>query len=73
MEKYDSRIDIYIGQAADFAQPILKRIRALAHEACPEIIEAMKCGVSFILTIKEPSAVWLLSKTTALLAFGKAH
>lgn len=42
MEKYDSRIDVYIGQAADFAQPILKHIRALVHEACPEIIETMK-------------------------------
>lgn len=42
MEKYDPRIDVYIEQAADFAQPILKHIRALVHEACPEIIETMK-------------------------------
>lgn len=42
MEKYDPRIDVYIDQAADFAQPILKHIRALVHEACPEIIETMK-------------------------------
>lgn len=42
MEKHDPRIDVYIDQAADFAQPILKRIRALVHEACPEILETMK-------------------------------
>lgn len=42
MEKHDPRIDVYIDQAADFAQPILKHIRALVHEACPEILETMK-------------------------------
>ncbi|MCX2453594.1 YdeI/OmpD-associated family protein [Pedobacter sp. PLR] len=42
MEKYDPRIDTYIDQAAEFAQPILKHIRALVHEACPEISETMK-------------------------------
>lgn len=42
MEKYDPRVDAYIEQAADFAQPILKHIRKLVHLACPELSETMK-------------------------------
>jgi uncharacterized protein YdeI (YjbR/CyaY-like superfamily) len=44
MEKYDKRIDAYIAKAADFAQPILKHIRKLAHLAYPEINETIKWG-----------------------------
>lgn len=43
----DPRIDAYIGNAADFAQPILKHLRALIHQACPEIIETIKWGMPF--------------------------
>jgi len=35
MEQYDSRVDAYIGKSAAFAQPILKYIREIAHEASP--------------------------------------
>lgn len=42
MEKYDPRIDAYMEQAASFAQPILKYLRELIHEAAPEILETMK-------------------------------
>lgn len=38
----DARIDAYIDQAAPFAQPILRHLRALIHQACPEIEEAFK-------------------------------
>jgi uncharacterized protein YdeI (YjbR/CyaY-like superfamily) len=34
--------DAYIEKAAPFAQPILKRLRKLFHQACPEILEVMK-------------------------------
>lgn len=34
--------DAYIEKAAPFARPILKRIRRLFHQACPEIQEVMK-------------------------------
>ena len=44
MEKFDSRVDVYIDQAAVFAQPILKHLRMLVHEACPEISETIKWG-----------------------------
>lgn len=35
-------VDAYIEQAADFAKPILKRVRKLFHQACPNIREEMK-------------------------------
>lgn len=41
--------DSYIDNAAKFAQPILKRIRRLFHEACPQIQEEIKWGhASFV-------------------------
>ena len=42
MGKKDDRIDAYIAKSPDFAQPILKHIRAVVHEACPEVEETMK-------------------------------
>jgi uncharacterized protein YdeI (YjbR/CyaY-like superfamily) len=38
----DPRIDAYIEKQAGFARPILERIRAVMHAACPEVEEAMK-------------------------------
>jgi len=35
-------VDEYIEQSAEFAQPILLHLRALVHEACPDVIEAKK-------------------------------
>jgi uncharacterized protein YdeI (YjbR/CyaY-like superfamily) len=37
-----SEVDAYIERAAPFARPILKRVRKLFHQACPEIQETMK-------------------------------
>jgi len=34
--------DDYIANAPPFARPILERMRALVHQACPEIVEALK-------------------------------
>jgi hypothetical protein len=42
MGKRDPRVDAYIAQAADFAKPILTRLRESVHEACPDVEEAMK-------------------------------
>ena len=39
------RIDAYIERAAPFAQPILAHVRALVHEACPEVEETIKWGM----------------------------
>ena len=38
----DPRIDAYIAKQADFAQPILARVREVVHEACPDVEETMK-------------------------------
>ena len=42
MGKKDKAIDAYIAKSADFAKPILKHIRELVHQACPEVEEKMK-------------------------------
>ena len=42
MGKRDARVDAYIARSADFARPILTHIRAVVHEACPEVEETMK-------------------------------
>ncbi|WP_146473832.1 YdeI/OmpD-associated family protein [Vulcaniibacterium thermophilum] len=44
MTPSDPRIDAYIEQAAAFAQPILRHLRAVVHEACPDVEEAIKWG-----------------------------
>jgi len=38
----DPRIDAYIAKQADFARPILAHVRAVVHEACPDVEETMK-------------------------------
>ncbi|MBI5769082.1 MAG: YdeI/OmpD-associated family protein [Verrucomicrobia bacterium] len=45
----DPRVDAYIAKAAPFAQPILRHLRKLVHQACPEVAEDIKWGMpSFI-------------------------
>ncbi len=41
----DPRIDAYISKAAPFARPILTELRALVHEACPDVVETLKWGM----------------------------
>jgi hypothetical protein len=38
----DSRVDAYIIKADDFAKPILTRLRATVHAACPSVKEGLK-------------------------------
>lgn len=38
----DQRVDAYIANAAPFAQPILRDLRKLVHQGCPEVEETMK-------------------------------
>lgn len=40
--KKDPRIDAYIARSAPFAQPILKHVRKLVHQACPGAEESIK-------------------------------
>ena len=42
MSQRDPRIDAYIEKSADFARPILRHLRAVVHEACPDVDETMK-------------------------------
>ncbi len=47
MSKKDPRIDAYIAKSADFAKPILIRIRKLVHAACPDVEETIKWNLPF--------------------------
>lgn len=49
MSTRDPRVDAYIQKQAAFARPILERLRALVHEACPEVAETMKWGMPFFM------------------------
>jgi hypothetical protein len=42
MGQPDPRVDAYIRNAAPFAQPILMHLRAVVHEACPDVEETWK-------------------------------
>jgi uncharacterized protein YdeI (YjbR/CyaY-like superfamily) len=35
-------VDAYIAKSADFARPILRHLRVVVHDACPEVEETMK-------------------------------
>lgn len=45
MATKDPRIDEYIARAQPFAQPIMSKLRALVHQACPEVTETIKWGM----------------------------
>lgn len=47
MPKIETKVDIYIQNAAPFAQPILKHYRSLVHKACPDVEEKIKWGMPF--------------------------
>jgi hypothetical protein len=49
MGKRDKRVDAYIAKSADFAQPILRELREVVHEGCPEVEEAIKWGMPFFM------------------------
>jgi len=45
MGKKDKRVDDYIAGSAEFARPILKKIREIVHKGCPEVVETIKWGM----------------------------
>lgn len=47
MAKKDKRIDAYINAAAPFAKPILRHLRKLIHQGCPEVEETIKWSMPF--------------------------
>jgi uncharacterized protein YdeI (YjbR/CyaY-like superfamily) len=42
MGRKDKRIDAYIAKSADFAKPVLRHLRDLIHETCPDVEETVK-------------------------------
>ena len=50
MGERDPRIEAYIAKAEPFARPILERLRALVHEACPDADETIKWGMPFFVS-----------------------
>ena len=47
VSKKDPRVDAYIARSADFAKPILTRVRKLIHAACPNVEETIKWNFPF--------------------------
>jgi uncharacterized protein YdeI (YjbR/CyaY-like superfamily) len=45
MPRKDPRIDAYIAKSREFAKPILKYLRTVVHEGCPECEETLKWGM----------------------------
>ncbi|TPW16303.1 MAG: hypothetical protein FD129_750 [bacterium] len=45
MPTKDPRVDAYIAKSAPFARPILKHLRKLVHQACPDCEETLKWGM----------------------------
>lgn len=43
----DPRVDAYIANSAEFAQPILTHLREVVHDACPDVQETMKWSMPF--------------------------
>lgn len=41
----DPRVDAYIRKSAEFARPVLTRIRAAVHASCPDVEETVKWGM----------------------------
>jgi len=45
----DRRVDAYIEKSAEFAKPVLRHLRELVHEGCPDIREDIKWNMPFFL------------------------
>ena len=60
----DERVDAYIERQAEFAKPILSKLRAMVHAACPDCDETLKWSM--------PSFIYKGSILAGMAAF-KAH
>jgi uncharacterized protein YdeI (YjbR/CyaY-like superfamily) len=45
MPTTDPRVDAYISRSAEFAKPVLTRLRAIVHRGCPDVVETIKWGM----------------------------
>jgi len=69
-DSHDAAVDAYIDRAKPFAQPILKRIRAVMHRACPGVSETIKWGMPAF-EFKGPLAGMAAFKEHCVLGFWK--
>jgi len=70
MGSRDPRVDAYIGKSQDFAKPVLKYVREIVHESCPECAETIKWStVAF--DYKGPFIGMAAFKAHAVLMFWK--
>lgn len=44
MTQFNKKVDEYIAKSADFAKPILKHLRQIIHDTCPNVEEDIKWG-----------------------------
>lgn len=49
MAKKNPKVDAYVAKAQPFAKPILKKLRATIHKACPKVVEEIKWNAPFYL------------------------
>lgn len=68
----DTRIDSYIERQADFARPILERIRAAVHAACPEAEETIKWSMPHFMYKGQMLAGMAAFKAHATFGFWRA-
>lgn len=45
MAIFDSKVNDYVANSPDFAQPILEHWRQIMHDTCPNMVEAIKWGL----------------------------
>ncbi|PSJ37573.1 YdeI/OmpD-associated family protein [Allosphingosinicella deserti] len=67
--RMDPRIDDYIARQADFARPILERIRAAFHAALPDVEEGIRWGMPSFSYGGRPLANMAAFKAHATLSF----
>lgn len=72
MAKKNSEVDVYINKAQPFARPILKRLRATIHRACPEVVEEIKWGAPFYIYQNRVLCATMGFKKHCALVFWKA-
>lgn len=72
MAKKDKRIDAYIQASQPFARTILKHLRKLIHEACPEVEETIKWSMASF-DYKGPFVSFAAFKEHCSFGFWKAN
>jgi hypothetical protein len=70
---YSKLIDNYISKSAGFAKPVLRYLRKLVHDTCPDSEEKMKWGMPYFHYKGEMMCSMAAFKQHAVFSFGKRH